>query len=131
MAKIRTFTRKHDSIGRPCFCGTEGNDTACTQDHEDPAEVNEKLDSMGYGIGQRLIDELLAKSNVGQVRVFVCACARGYMSGLHAGGVFAQTFTQTFARHIYSLYICAEGTCTAMSYAHAHTKRVSPLNSIA
>jgi hypothetical protein len=29
--------------------------------------VNEKLDSMGYGIGQRLIDELLAKSNVGQV----------------------------------------------------------------
>jgi len=38
-----------------------------TQDHEDPAEVNEKLDAMGYGIGQRLIDELLAKSNVGQV----------------------------------------------------------------
>ena len=29
--------------------------------------MNEKLDSMGYGIGQRLIDELLAKSNVGQV----------------------------------------------------------------
>jgi len=38
-----------------------------SQDHEDPAQVNEKLDSMGYGIGQRLIDELLAKSNIGQV----------------------------------------------------------------
>ncbi len=37
------------------------------QDHEDTAQVNDKLESMGYGIGQRLIDELLAKSNVGQV----------------------------------------------------------------
>ena len=44
-----------------------GEPTTHAQDYEDVADVNEKLDSMGYGIGQRLIDELLAKSNVGQV----------------------------------------------------------------
>ena len=47
--------------------GGTPRDGACTaQDHQDAQEVNAKLDEMGYGIGQRLIDELLAKSNVGQ-----------------------------------------------------------------
>ena len=56
--------------------------TPCAaQDHEDPAAVSDKLDTMGYGIGQRLIDELLAKSNVGQV----LRITRAQLMTLHAG----------------------------------------------
>ena len=68
---------------------------ACAQDHEDTAEVNDKLESMGYGIGQRLIDELLAKSNVGQVRrpctarASACAGARTLCTGATASGTGA------------------------------------------
>eukprot|EP00735_Rhodelphis_limneticus_P014702 TRINITY_DN8777_c0_g1::TRINITY_DN8777_c0_g1_i1::g.23870::m.23870 TRINITY_DN8777_c0_g1::TRINITY_DN8777_c0_g1_i1::g.23870 ORF type:complete len:202 (+),score=46.75,sp/Q86K94/TPPC3_DICDI/57.14/6e-72,TRAPP/PF04051.11/3.8e-39,AAA_32/PF13654.1/0.088 TRINITY_DN8777_c0_g1_i1:38-607(+) len=35
------------------------------QDYEDVDEVNKQLDKMGYNIGLRLIDEFLAKSNLG------------------------------------------------------------------
>jgi hypothetical protein len=55
------------------------------QDYEDYAEVNKQLDKMGYNIGTRLIEDFLARSNIGRcadfretgeviakVRVFIC-----------------------------------------------------------
>jgi hypothetical protein len=35
------------------------------QDYEDYAEVNKQLDKMGYNIGMRLIEDFLARSNIG------------------------------------------------------------------
>ena len=36
------------------------------QDYEDYAEVNKQLEKMGYNIGTRLIEDFLAKSNIGR-----------------------------------------------------------------
>eukprot|EP00624_Nannochloropsis_granulata_P004758 evm.model.NODE_33861_length_24538_cov_22.450811.1 len=35
------------------------------RDYEDVQAVNQQLEKMGYNIGQKLIDEFLAKSGVG------------------------------------------------------------------
>ncbi|KAF8743616.1 hypothetical protein AX14_001678 [Amanita brunnescens Koide BX004] len=40
------------------------------QDYEDYAEVNKQLEKMGYGIGTRLIEDFLAKSNLGRCADF-------------------------------------------------------------
>ncbi|KAF8350564.1 NO signaling/Golgi transport ligand-binding domain-containing protein [Amanita rubescens] len=40
------------------------------QDYEDYAEVNKQLEKMGYGIGTRLIEDFLAKSNLGRCSDF-------------------------------------------------------------
>ncbi|KAF8643789.1 hypothetical protein AX16_008808 [Volvariella volvacea WC 439] len=40
------------------------------QDYEDYAEVNKQLDKMGYNIGTRLIEDFLAKSNLGRCADF-------------------------------------------------------------
>ena len=53
------------------------------QDYEDYEEVNKQLEKMGYNIGTRLIEDFLAKSNlgrcsdfkeVGEVIAKVCDC---------------------------------------------------------
>jgi hypothetical protein len=40
------------------------------QDYEDYAEVNKQLEKMGYNIGTRLIEDFLAKSNIGKCADF-------------------------------------------------------------
>jgi hypothetical protein len=40
------------------------------QDYEDYAEVNKQLDKMGYNIGTRLIEDFLARSNIGRCADF-------------------------------------------------------------
>ncbi|KAL0946665.1 hypothetical protein HGRIS_012856 [Hohenbuehelia grisea] len=40
------------------------------QDYEDYAEVNKQLEKMGYNIGTRLIEDFLAKSNLGRCTDF-------------------------------------------------------------
>ena len=40
------------------------------QDYEDYEEVNKQLEKMGYNIGTRLIEDLLAKSNLGRCADF-------------------------------------------------------------
>lgn len=40
------------------------------QDYEDYAEVNKQLEKMGYNIGTRLIEDFLAKSNLGKCADF-------------------------------------------------------------
>ena len=40
------------------------------QDYEDYAEVNKQLDKMGYNIGTRLIEDFLARSNMGRCADF-------------------------------------------------------------
>ncbi|KAK2466788.1 hypothetical protein APHAL10511_001046 [Amanita phalloides] len=40
------------------------------QDYEDYAQVNKQLEKMGYGIGTRLIEDFLAKSNLGRCADF-------------------------------------------------------------
>jgi hypothetical protein len=40
------------------------------QDYEDYAEVNKQLDKMGYNIGTRLIEDFLARSNLGRCTDF-------------------------------------------------------------
>ena len=40
------------------------------QDSEDYAEVNKQLDKMGYNIGTRLIEDFLARSNIGRCADF-------------------------------------------------------------
>jgi len=40
------------------------------QDYEDYAEVNKQLDKMGYNIGTRLIEDFLARSNMGRCSDF-------------------------------------------------------------
>ncbi|KAA1469517.1 TRAPP I complex [Dentipellis sp. KUC8613] len=40
------------------------------QDYEDYAEVNKQLEKMGYNIGTRLIEDFLAKSNIGRCADF-------------------------------------------------------------
>ena len=53
------------------------------QDYEDYAEVNKQLEKMGYNIGTRLIEDFLARSNIGRCADFretgeviakVCIC---------------------------------------------------------
>jgi hypothetical protein len=40
------------------------------QDYEDYSEVNKQLEKMGYNIGTRLIEDFLAKSNIGRCADF-------------------------------------------------------------
>jgi len=40
------------------------------QDYEDFDEVNKQLEKMGYNIGTRLIEDFLAKSNLGRCSDF-------------------------------------------------------------
>ena len=40
------------------------------QDYEDYAEVNKQLEKMGYNIGTRLIEDFLARSNMGRCTDF-------------------------------------------------------------
>ena len=40
------------------------------QDYEDYAEVNKQLEKMGFNIGTRLIEDFLAKSNIGRCADF-------------------------------------------------------------
>ena len=40
------------------------------QDYEDYAEVNKQLEKMGYSIGTRLIEDFLARSNLGRCADF-------------------------------------------------------------
>lgn len=40
------------------------------QDYEDYEEVNKQLEKMGYNIGTRLIEDFLAKSNLGRCADF-------------------------------------------------------------
>ncbi|KAF9500472.1 transport protein particle complex subunit [Pleurotus eryngii] len=40
------------------------------QDYEDYAEVNKQLEKMGYNVGTRLIEDFLAKSNLGKCADF-------------------------------------------------------------
>lgn len=40
------------------------------QDYEDYSEVNKQLEKMGYNIGTRLIEDFLARSNLGRCTDF-------------------------------------------------------------
>jgi hypothetical protein len=44
------------------------------QDYEDYAEVNKQLEKMGYNIGTRLIEDFLARSNLGRCTDFRETC---------------------------------------------------------
>ncbi|KAI0320724.1 NO signaling/Golgi transport ligand-binding domain-containing protein [Amylostereum chailletii] len=66
MWKVRT-----DKINAELFAMTYGALVVqLIQDYEDYAEVNKQLDKMGYNIGTRLIEDFLAKSNVGRCADF-------------------------------------------------------------
>jgi len=62
------------------------------QDYEDYAEVNKQLDKMGYNIGTRLIEDFLARSNIGR-----CADFR------ETGEVIAKVRARTLGSHTFHL----------------------------
>jgi trafficking protein particle complex subunit 3 len=57
------------------------------QDYEDYEEVNKQLEKMGYNIGTRLIEDFLARSNIGRCADFketgeaVAKVTRLFLSG--------------------------------------------------
>lgn len=62
------------------------------QDYEDYEEVNKQLEKMGYNIGTRLIEDFLAKSNLGRCSDFrevgeVVAKVCDYIALIFSGGV--------------------------------------------
>jgi len=62
---------KMDKMNAEVFTLTYGSMVQqLLKDYEEIAEVNSQLESMGHGMGQRLIDELLAKSSVGSCADF-------------------------------------------------------------
>ena len=70
------------------------------QDYEDYSEVNKQLDKMGYNIGTRLIEDFLARSNLGRCTDF-----------RETGEVIAKVCNFFFSRPItvprfFSTYIC-------------------------
>eukprot|EP01113_Clastostelium_recurvatum_P049284 TRINITY_DN9109_c0_g1_i1.p1 TRINITY_DN9109_c0_g1~~TRINITY_DN9109_c0_g1_i1.p1 ORF type:complete len:192 (-),score=33.82 TRINITY_DN9109_c0_g1_i1:88-663(-) len=62
---------KVDKINAELFTLTYGSIvTQLVKDYEDLGEVNTQLEKMGYNIGVRLIEEFLARSNVGRCADF-------------------------------------------------------------
>ncbi len=62
---------KIEKINSELFTLTYGSLVAqLVKDYEDMEEVNKQLERMGYNIGQRLIDEYLAKSGAPACRFF-------------------------------------------------------------
>ncbi|KZV85573.1 TRAPP I complex [Exidia glandulosa HHB12029] len=62
---------KTDKINAELFAFTYGALVVqLIQDYEDYAEVNKQLDKMGYNIGTRLIEDFLARSNLGRCQDF-------------------------------------------------------------
>uniref|UniRef100_A0A6U2CQ86 Trafficking protein particle complex subunit n=1 Tax=Hemiselmis andersenii TaxID=464988 RepID=A0A6U2CQ86_HEMAN len=62
---------KMDKMNAEVFTLTYGSMVQqLLKDYEEVGEVNAQLESMGHGMGQRLIDELLAKSSVGSCADF-------------------------------------------------------------
>eukprot|EP01104_Vermistella_antarctica_P002800 TRINITY_DN13011_c0_g1_i1.p2 TRINITY_DN13011_c0_g1~~TRINITY_DN13011_c0_g1_i1.p2 ORF type:complete len:184 (+),score=64.49 TRINITY_DN13011_c0_g1_i1:120-671(+) len=62
----QTF-QKLDKINSELFTLTYGSIVnQLIADHDDVAEVNERLEKMGYNIGLRLIEEFLSKSGLGR-----------------------------------------------------------------
>eukprot|EP01112_Ceratiomyxa_fruticulosa_P016587 TRINITY_DN5035_c0_g1_i1.p1 TRINITY_DN5035_c0_g1~~TRINITY_DN5035_c0_g1_i1.p1 ORF type:complete len:190 (-),score=44.18 TRINITY_DN5035_c0_g1_i1:67-636(-) len=76
-------SKKYDRVGEQCFAKVDKINaelftltygsiiTQLVKDYEDVAEVNTQLEKMGYNIGMRLIEEFLARSNVGRCADFV------------------------------------------------------------
>uniref|UniRef100_A0A7S0Q9U7 Trafficking protein particle complex subunit n=1 Tax=Cryptomonas curvata TaxID=233186 RepID=A0A7S0Q9U7_9CRYP len=63
--------QKMDKINAEVFTLTYGSMVqTLLKDYEDMNEVNTQLEKMGNGIGQRLVDELLAKSGLGSCADF-------------------------------------------------------------
>ena len=62
------------------------------QDYEDYAEVNKQLEKMGYNIGTRLIEDFLARSNLGRCVDFK-----------ETGEVIAKASALSFSLHCRSL----------------------------
>ena len=66
---------KMPKINAEFFCLTYGTMVVqLMKDLEDVKEVNKKLESMGHGIGMRLIDEFLAKSGINNCHDFSETC---------------------------------------------------------
>eukprot|EP01133_Synstelium_polycarpum_P019704 gene19704-23597_t len=77
------MNKKYDKIGEIVFNKVEKINaelftltygalvTQLIKDYEDIEQVNIKLEQMGYNIGVRLIEEFLAKSNIGRCSDFV------------------------------------------------------------
>ena len=68
------------------------------QDYEDYEEVNKQLDKMGYNIGTRLIEDFLARSNLGR-----CSDFR------ETGEMIAKVCNSFFSRPttpLFFLYMC-------------------------
>ncbi|KAJ3090638.1 transport protein particle 22 kDa subunit [Quaeritorhiza haematococci] len=60
-----------EKISAELFILTYGSVVAqLVKDYEDYAEVNKQLDKMGYNIGVRLIEDFLAKTNIGKCTDF-------------------------------------------------------------
>lgn len=64
------------------------------QDYEDYEEVNKQLDKMGYNIGTRLIEDFLARSNLGRCTDF-----------RETGEVIAKV-CNSFLLPLFPIYIC-------------------------
>lgn len=63
--------KRADKVNGELFALTYGCLVAqLLRDYEDPAQVNSQLEKMGYAIGIRLIDELLARTPVGRCADF-------------------------------------------------------------
>jgi len=67
--------KKIDKVNSELFSLTYGAIVSqLVHNCENIAEVNEQLDQMGYNIGQRIIDEFLAKSGVNRCADFKDSC---------------------------------------------------------
>lgn len=63
--------KRADKVNGELFALTYGCLVAqLLRDYEDPAQVNSQLDRMGYALGIRLIDELLARTPIGRCADF-------------------------------------------------------------
>ncbi|BFZ53334.1 hypothetical protein PYCC9005_000357 [Savitreella phatthalungensis] len=61
--------KRMDKINAELFILTYGSIVAqLCNEFEEYAEVNKQLDRMGYGIGTRLVEDFLARTNIGRCR---------------------------------------------------------------
>ncbi|EMR09906.1 hypothetical protein PNEG_01666 [Pneumocystis murina B123] len=65
------FWKKTEKVNAELFVLTYGSIVAqLCKEYDDYAQVNKELDNMGYNIGVRLIEDFLARTNIGRCKDF-------------------------------------------------------------
>ncbi|KTW32199.1 TRAPP complex core subunit BET3 [Pneumocystis jirovecii RU7] len=65
------FWKKSEKVNAELFVLTYGSIVAqLCKEYDDYAQVNKELDKMGYNIGVRLIEDFLARTNIGRCKDF-------------------------------------------------------------